>query len=325
MRSTVVLPAACPPAWTVRPPQPADARAVFDLVVACDEAVLGYPDISLADVESDLAHDSQRQLLVTDGTRAIAWTWIEDKAAGRTPSDVYVDPQLTVQDPALAEELARWCWQGVFAQAAAIATERGLATTAVETGTLDGDTVGQARAADVGFTQVRTFWRMQRPLTERDRNPPATPGITIRTVTVDDKRSAYEIAEGAFADHWNHHPRTYDEWWDQLSNRSGFDPELCWLADFDGRPAGLLVANRQMADEAAIYIAIVATRQEARGRGVAKALLHKAFAAGAAEGWSTAKLNVDSESNTSAPALYASVGMTVEFAMLAWRREVRAG
>lgn len=329
MPSTVALPPLPPlpsgasTTWTVRPPLPADAPAVFALVAACDEAVLGYPDVSLADVEADLARDRQRQLVVLEGERAIAWVWIEDKAAGRTPSDVFVDPQLTTEDPALADDLARWCWGRVFAQASSIAADRGLAATGVETGTLDGDTAGQLRATAAGFTQVRTFWRMRRPLTATDLDLVALPGITVRPLGPDETRSAYEIVEAAFADHWNYHPRTYDEWWSQHTG-SGFDLDLWWVAELDGQPAGVLIASRQMADEDAMYIAVLATRRESRGRGVARALLHKAFAAGYAEGWSTAKLNVDSESNTSAPALYAGVGMTVEFAMLAWQREVEA-
>jgi GNAT superfamily N-acetyltransferase len=305
----------------VRPPAPADAPAVFALVAACDEAVLGYPDVSVADVEDDLAHDARRQLVVVDGERAVGWVWVTDKAAGRTPADVYVDPQLTIDDPALADELARWGWDCVLAQAASIAADRGLAATAVETGTLDGDAVGRRRAAAAGLTPVRTFWRMRRTLTLEDREPAAAPGITVRPVAPEETRSAYELVEAAFADHWNYAPRTYDEWWAQHSG-SGFDLDLWWLAELDGQPAGVLIASRQMADEDAIYIAVLATRREARRRGVAKALLHKAFARGLAEGWSTAKLNVDSESSTSAPALYAGVGMTVEFAVLAWRRQV---
>lgn len=319
------LPDGWPDTWSVRSPRPADAPAVFELVSACDEAVLGYPDVSLADVESDLGQDPHRQLLVLDGPAAVAWVWVDDKAAGRTPSDVYVDPQLTARDPALADDLARWCWDHAFVQAASIAAERGLSETGVETGTLDGDTIGQIRASAAGFTRVRTFWRMQRPLTADDREPVPAAGVAIRLLAPDETRSAYEIVEGAFADHWNYHPRTYDEWWDQYGNRSGFDPALWWVAEVDGQPAGVLIANRQMADENAMYIAMLATRREARGRGAAKALLRKAFAAGLAEGWGAAKLNVDSESSTSAPALYASVGMSVEFALHAWQQQVVAG
>lgn len=298
---------------------------MFDLAAACDEAVLGYPDVSLGDVEADLGLDPHRQLLVVDGSKAVAWVWVEDRAAGRTPSDVYVDPQLSADDPALADRLAQWCWDRALAAAAAIAAERGVDTTGVETGVLDGDPASERRASAAGFTPIRTFWRMQRDLAPDDADPRPAAGVTIRSMTAQDTRSAYEIVESAFADHWNHHPRTYDEWWRQKSEGAGFDLGLWWLAEVDGRPVGVLIASRQMADEDAMYIAVVATLREARGRGVAKALLRKAFAAGLAEGWSTAKLNVDSSSSTSAPALYGAVGMTVAFVIHAWQQQVAAG
>jgi mycothiol synthase len=137
--------------------------------------------------------------------------------------------------------------------------------------------------------------------------------------------AAAGLVESAFADHWNHHPREYDEWWPHVSGNAGFDLGLWWLAEVDGHPAGVLIATRQMADEDAMYVATLATRREFRGRGVATSLLHKAFAAARAEGWSAAKLDVDSESTTSAPAVYAGVGLEVAHAVRAWLREVPAG
>lgn len=318
------LPDGCPRDWAVRPPEPSDVRAVFELVAACDEAVLGYPDISLADVEGDLAQDSHRQLVVVDGLRVLAWVWLEDRAAGRTSADVYVDPHLTEREPDLADRLAQWGWDRARGAAAGIARERGIDSTGLETGTIDGDAVAARRAAAAGFSRTRTFWRMQRPLTADDAVLGPAPGVVIRSWTEPDARTTYEIIESAFADHWNHHPRSYDEWWDQQSNRPGYDPRLWWLAEVDGRPVGALIASRQMADEDAIYIATLGTLRAARGRGVGKALLRKAFAAGVELGWRTAKLNVDSSSSTSAPALYGGVGMTVEFAMHAWQRDVPA-
>jgi hypothetical protein len=51
-------------------------------------------------------------------------------------------------------------------------------------------------------------------------------------------------------------------------------------------------------------------------------LLHKAFAAAPALGWTRAMLNVDGENPTGATALYRSVGMEVDFAMSVWHRTV---
>ena len=43
------------PAVTLRPPSPADAEAVLDVILARDVADLGRPDFTLADVRADWA------------------------------------------------------------------------------------------------------------------------------------------------------------------------------------------------------------------------------------------------------------------------------
>jgi mycothiol synthase len=316
------LPMGLPMTWAARRPTADDAAQIFDLVAACDIAVLGYPDIAIGDVRSDLAVDPQRQVLVTDGSRALAWARVHDKAAGRTVADAYVLPELEV---ATGDRLAAWCWQLLLAWGAAIASLRGLPSTTLDAGLLAGDVANERRLAAAGLTARRTFWRMQRPLTPQDVAPPLPPGVQLRGVAERDLTVVHDIVEAAFADHWNHHPRGYDEWWPHVSGNAGFDLGLWWLAEVDGQPVGVLIATRQMADEDAMYIATLATRREFRGRGVATALLRKAFAAAQAEGWSAAKLDVDSESTTSAPSVYAGVGLEVAHAVRAWLREVEAG
>ena len=148
-----------------------------------------------------------------------------------------------------------------------------------------------------------------------------TPDVVDGPATAQDARAAYEVVESAFADHWSHHARS-SRVVGPVEPPPGADAQLWWLAEVGGQPVGALIASRQMADEDAIYIATFATVRAARGRGVAKALLRRAFAAGWAEGWSRATLNVDAENTTAAPALYASVGLTVAFSGHAWLREV---
>lgn len=315
------LPAGAPATWSVRLPEPTDAPAVFELVAACDIAVLGYPDIALGDVGADLAVNTELQAVVVESGRVRVWVRVEDKAAGRTVGDVFVDPGL---DDELADALAAWGWTLVRRSAVAVATARGRAATWIESGTLEGDVAGERRAEAAGLTRCRTFWRMQRRLTADDARPLIAPGIAIRVVSTDDARATHELVEAAFADHWNHHPRTFEEWWTQRTTRYGHDPNLWWLAEIDGEPVGVLIATRQMADEDAMYVGILATARSARGRGVGSSLLRYAFAAAIDQGWSAAKLDVDSDSPTAAPSVYAGVGMTVAFAMRAWRTEVFA-
>jgi mycothiol synthase len=321
------LPVGLPPDWRARRPTLGDQRIVYDLVAACDIDVLGYADISLADVQSDLVVDPELQLLVVDGADgaddgAVAWARLHDRAGGRTVADAYVHPRL---ENATGDRLAAWCWDLLVTWTAGVATRRGLASTELDVGVLDGDALGEQRLARAGLSPRRTFWRMQRPLTQADAAPQLSPDVLVRPVTFDDRTTVHRIVESAFVDHWNHHPRGFREWWGQVRAHAGFDLGLWWLAEVDGHPAGVLIATRQMADEDAIYVATLATLREYRRRGVATSLLRKAFAAGLAEGWSVAKLNVDSQSTTAATSVYAGVGLEVAFSVRAWGREVPAG
>jgi mycothiol synthase len=315
------LPAGTRPDWSARRPDPTDAPAVFELVAACDIAVLGYPDIALGDIVADLAVRPEIQAVVVDAGRARAWVRIEDKAAGRTVGDVFVDPAL---DDDLGDALAAWGWELVRRAAADIAADRDRASTWVETGTIDGDRAAERRAEAAGLSRCRTFWRMHRAITPADAEPVIAPDVTIRAVAPEEARLVHALIEAAFVDHWNHHPRTFEEWWTQRTTSNGYDPDLWWLAEVDGRPAGVLIATRQMADENAMYVGIVATAREARGRGVGSSLLRTAFSAALAQGWEAAKLDVDSDSPTAAPSVYAGVGLEVAFAMHAWQAEVTA-
>ncbi len=313
-----------PAGWTARRPGPDDARSLFDLVVACDVAVLGAPDVAYGDVVADVGLEPELQTVVLDGDRAVAWAWLRDRAAGRTQADVYVHPDLP---DAVGDPLAAWCWTLLRGRAAAVATRRGRESTSLEVGSLEADARAERRLPAAGFDPVRIFWRMRRDLTVDDLEPPATAprGVVVRPVREDERPEVYAVVEEAFADHWAHRWRPYDEWWKQHSTTFGFDLDLWWLAELDGEIAGALIATAQMADEDAIYVSTLGTKPSARGRGVARSLLYQAFAAGVDRGWSLARLTVDSGNRTSALQLYTGVGMTVEFAIRAWQLEVAAG
>lgn len=57
-----------------------------------------------------------------------------------------------------------------------------------------------------------------------------------------------------------------------------------------------------------LHIALVGTRPEARGRGLARAVIARTLAAAAEAGYSHAELEVDAESLTGATRLYDALG-----------------
>ena len=230
--------------------------------------------------------------------------------AGRWPTSMSTRPcRQTTRTP-----LAAWCWCGRRSPARPVHGRSGgtAPATTIEVGSLDGDA---AHGAPAGGTRVSSGPGRSGGCGGRWRPTDAGRADRRRVVRIrgvdegEARRASTSWWRTAFADHWGHHRREFDDWWQDTSTRYGFDLSLWWLAELDGAPAGVLVGTSQMAEEDAIFISWLGVLP-ARGRGVGKSLLRKAFAAGLERGWSQAQLGVDSDSPTSAPQLYSAVGMT---------------
>ncbi|MQA77756.1 MAG: GNAT family N-acetyltransferase [Streptosporangiales bacterium] len=328
------LPAGLPASWAARRPTADDIPAVHALCAANDEAVLGFTDVSLVDIEADLtapnADLTRNQAVVVDedaDSRLVLWAWIEDHSAGRTMVDLYLDRML---DDATSDALAAWGWAFVAARAEEIAATRGVDVTTLNAGTNDGDTAAERWVSREGFARARTFWRMGRAVGPDDAFPDPGPGVVVRPFAVEgdahkrDRRLAYEIHEESFSEHWNFHAASYDAWWTRWQSSAGLDFDLWRIAEVDGVPAGLLIATTQMADEGALFVDTLGTLSTARRRGVGNALLHTSFADARRRGLTHVRLNVDSLNQTGATSLYEAVGMRVEFAIHGWQREIAA-
>jgi mycothiol synthase len=323
-----LLPAGLPPSWTVRRPAAADVDAVFALLVAVDRASLGYSDWSREDVEAEILSSSasadRNQLLVTDGERALTWVIADDRAAGRISVDVAVDRDLPTEQ---ADVVAAWGLEWLAARADVLARDRDRPDTLVDAGMVAGDEVQERWLRAAGFTPVRTYWRMSRSVDGLAEEAVAAPGVALRRVTTDgsvDIELVHALVEEAFADHWNHHPRDFTEWWRARREAAGHDLNLWWLAELDGQPVGALIATRQMEGDGALYVATLGVRRQGRGRGVARSLLREAFTEARRRGLERVSLTVDGASPTGATALYRSEGMAVDFAMGVLQRPVTA-
>jgi ribosomal protein S18 acetylase RimI-like enzyme len=294
-------------------------------VESVDRATLGFTDWSREDVEADVASSSapadRNQLLVLDGNRALSWALVDDRAAGRISADVAVDRELPRQQ---ADLLARWALGWLGARADEVARDRDRPDTLVDVGAVAGDAAQEGWLRAEGFTPVRTYWRMSRAV-DGGASRSTVPDVALRRVSVDgtaDVEVVYAVVEEAFADHWNHHPRDFAEWWRAKRESAGHDLTLWWLAEVDGEPVGALVATTQMVGEGALYVATLGVRRAARGRGVARALLREAFAEAGRRGLERVSLTVDGASPTGATALYRSEGMDVDFAVSVLQRPV---
>lgn len=162
-----------------------------------------------------------------------------------------------------------------------------------------------------GFRLTRTSFRMAIDLDEPSPDPEWPAGIEPRAFRPGDERVFYELHQETFADTWEPIEETYEEWAHQFLVPEVLVPELWTLAVADGEPVGLALCHPHAVDPELGWVRLLGVHRSARGRGLGRALLLRAFAQFRSRGLKRVGLGVDGESPTGANALYESVGMRV--------------
>jgi ribosomal protein S18 acetylase RimI-like enzyme len=159
-----------------------------------------------------------------------------------------------------------------------------------------------------GFEQVRTFRHLQIDLAGAPPDPGERPAaIEIRGIGPDrDLRRIHAIFVEAFSREWGYRPIPFEEWVGTEVETPGFDPSL-WLLATEGDEAVGALSGVVWGDRG--WVGELGVRAPWRGRGIASALLRRAFATFASRGLPRVMLNVDSENSTGAVRLYERVGM----------------
>lgn len=161
-----------------------------------------------------------------------------------------------------------------------------------------------------GYRQVRRFDKMVLDLSEAPDDTvvkPRTDNVTVRAVDPDDETEVHDAHIDAFRDHWGEAPPTEAEWaegWDSM----GASPDTSTVAvDPDGRVLAYCLTGMYVPGE--LYLELVGVRREARGRGLAPAVLHHSIRAAVGRGdIGKITLHVDTTSPTGADGLYLKVG-----------------
>jgi ribosomal protein S18 acetylase RimI-like enzyme len=151
----------------------------------------------------------------------------------------------------------------------------------------------------------------------------------------DDLRTVHDILESAFADHFNSHEETFDEFVTRLREDPGHRWDHWWIAELveegkDPEPAGTLVGTVIEGGEDedgnpkpdASYVSYIGVLQSARGRGVAKSLLKTIIADAASRDRAYVGLEVDADSPTGADGLYVSMGWETSYVTQSWHKDV---
>lgn len=307
----------------VRPPDMDDLDAVVRLVCACDEAITGESDYAseLASIRADWETESvdlERDAWVAvapDGRIVgyeVAYELDQDVAA----CDGYVHPDFVgIGLGTLLLQLAEARVREASLQRAEDPPVRLRATIyATE------ERAHRLFAAE-GFAPVRHHWQMRITM---DGPPPAPEwpeGVTVRPlVPGQDEHAIYQVIESAFADHWGHHDRPFDEWRQLLIDREDFNPSLWQLAFAEGE----LVGGALCFDRGEIgWLRTLGVLRPWRQRGLGMALLRHVFGMFYDRGRRTVGLGVDAANTTGATRLYERAGMHIQYRYDTYEKELR--
>ena len=302
-----------PAGFAFRPPTWDDLPGVLAVVRAHDVAEYGAPDTDEGDIRDAWnAHPPEEcAMIVVAANGTIAATAIDtSRRPPRMEGRVHVHPDHAGRG--LGTYLTRWI-EARIANAAGDGFDDD-ATLGFFTATVN--EAAMQLLANEGYSIVRHNLRMEIDL-GAPRTAVSADGITVRAYRQGvEERALHDTLEEAFLDHWDHHPRPYEEFANGFIGSASFDPSLCFVADDNGEIGGIALCSI-FKEESMGWIAWLGVRRPWRRRGVAVAMLHHAYAEFQKRGLTSAGLGVDAESLTGAPRVYERAGMhrTREYAI----------
>ncbi len=319
-----------------RIPTAEDVPGLLALVAGYQRWVRGSAMVDEASVSAVVIGPgawTRRQVVVLDlDDVPVAWASVHDRAAGRTMIDLTVAPDRADAD-ALAASLLRWCAE----VASEVARQRDLEGTLLDTLVLADDARQRAWFAAADYEHTRTWLNMTRPVDDAGSLPGPRDGVTVRQVATHDNgvpvahdlQAVHQMLEESFADHFNSYRESFPEFVQRLREDTGHRWDHWWLAevdtDEDPVPGGALVASVLSPDSTGAhgsYVDYIGVHRRARGRGVAKALLHTVVRDAHERGRNRVDLEVDADSPTGADRLYTSMGWTTKYVTESWHAEV---
>jgi mycothiol synthase len=326
-----------PDPWTVRTPTGDDVTALVELVTAYKSIVFGSAEAdeeAVAGLVTGTGSWTRRQVVVEDGDgRLVAWASVHDRAAGRTMIDLTASPDLGDADR-VAHALLRW----IRDSACQVATLREMEVTQLDAMVYADDTRLRQWLREVGYRHTRTWLQMSRPVLDADALPRPPEGTRVRRVAkhedgspiAGDLQVVHQMLEESFADHFNSYRESFPEFLQRLRESPGHRWDHWWIAEVEVaggyRPGGALVSSVLKADAAGVegsYVDYIGVHRDARGRGVAKALLHTALRDAADRGRNRVDLEVDADSPTNADEIYLSMGWETNYCTESWHADCR--
>ena len=321
--------------WTVRPATWNDIDRIVDLHNASFRSLVGADEITPQHVRSwfewpgtDLDRDTR--LVFDNGGRTIAWAALYDPEPPYVSNfyDIVVHPDVRANN-ALWGTLIDWC------EARAVSciqlAEKGVRVNGCARGDAS-DVHRDGALLRGGFHVTRTNTLMRIGLDAPIEKPAWPKGIRIQSFDLQRHLLRFAAAhQEAFRDHWGHVEQPLEAHAEELRREftswdDSFRSDLWFLAMDGSELAGATGIYPHIGgDYRRAYIYHVFVRRRWRGKGLAKALLRRAFREAVDRGYGSCELHVDSENFTGAGRLYEAVGMRAVRVTNLYEKQLRPG
>jgi ribosomal protein S18 acetylase RimI-like enzyme len=160
-----------------------------------------------------------------------------------------------------------------------------------------------------GMEGIRTYWHMKRLLDTQSKVDTNKDKFEIKLVSGQaDLETWWALHQDAFSKHFGFAPRPMELWIEQTTSAGTMDPEGCFLAFYDGQPAGFVEMANANYHLNGGYVDLIGVAHQFQGLGLGQLLLQHAINFSVDQGREFIELNVDTGNESGALKLYEKLG-----------------
>ena len=160
-----------------------------------------------------------------------------------------------------------------------------------------------------GMQVIRTYWNMRLRLENASPGEISNPSVFIRLIEDPVQMETFwKLNQDAFSGHFGFAPRAKDQWISMTLEASTFEKDGCFLAFYDGEPAGFVQLANANYHLNGGFVDLIGVAHKFQGLGLGQLLLQHAINVSIEQGRDFIELNVDSGNESGALRLYEKLG-----------------
>jgi ribosomal protein S18 acetylase RimI-like enzyme len=171
------------------------------------------------------------------------------------------------------------------------------------------DQVMREALESFGMKVIRTYWHMKRLLDSQAKADATKDKFEIKLVSGrQDLETWWALHQDAFSKHFGFAPRPMGLWIEQTTSAGTMDLEGCFIAFYEGEPAGFVQMANANYHLNGGYVDLIGVAHKFQGLGLGQLLLQHAINFSVDQGREFIELNVDTGNESGALKLYEKLG-----------------